>query len=370
MFKLLKRTPLALQFLPQAIISLLLAHSSLLIASETSQTNPALATVITQSVMHPNYVQLDGRLEAINQGTISAQTSGIIEAVTVDVNDSVKSGQTLVIINNTQQKAQLSQAQANLAQAEALNEDAQIVVKRHRSLFSRGTLSQGELDSSIAQAKSGQASVLAAQARVKQAQEQLAYTRVLAPYSGIVSQRLAQVGELVNPGQPLMAGFATHPLRIITDIPQKLVQKLSISAEQPIQIHIQGEIINSHQYTRFPYADSLYSSVRARIDLPKSEKYYLPGSWAEVLLPIGKREGIFLPASTLIQQGEVTSVYVKNPTTGTFKLRYVRIGQQLHSADSASQIEIISGLSSSEEVALDALATAAQIRSALQADTE
>lgn len=366
MFKLPKRT----QLLPQAIISLLVAHSPMIVAADTHAPASKFATVITQSIMQPDYVQLDGRLEAINQGTISAQTSGVVEAVNVDVNDTVKSGQILVVINNTQQQAQLSQAQANLAQAEALNEDAQVLVKRNRSLFAKRTLSQGELDSSIARAKSGQASVLAAKASVKQAKEQLSYTKVLAPYDGIVSQRFVQLGELVNPGQPLMAGFAIEPMRVTTDIPKKLIQKLNISEEHPIQVLTQGDIINTQQYTLFPYADNLYSSVRARIDLPKNEKNYLPGSWVEVLLPIGSRKGIFLPKSTIIQQGEVSSLYVKNPMSGTFKLRYVRIGQQLNNAGAEPQIEIISGLMANEEVALDALVTAAQIHTAQQVDTE
>jgi len=370
MFQLIIRAQRISQLLPSTIFSLFVVHSTMLVAAESNIAQQALATIMTKTVIQPHYIQLDGRLEAINQGTISAQTSGIVEAVHVDVNDSVNSGQTLVIINNTQQQAQLSQAQANLAQAEALNEDAQVLVKRNRSLFAKRTLSQGELDSSIARAKSSQASVLAAKASVKQAQEQLSYTRIIAPYSGIVSQRMVEVGELVNPGQPLMSGFAIDTLRITTDIPHKFIQKLNSNAHHPIQIDIQGDIINAEKYTLFPYADNLYSSVRARIDLPKSDKKYLPGSWVEVLLPIGKREGIYIPKSAMIQQGEVSTVYIKHPATGNFKLRYVRIGQVLNGAKSTAQVEIISGLDPAEEIALNALAAASQIHSANSVGTE
>lgn len=372
MLKRLKRTQLAPQLIKKSvlrvILSLLVAQSALIfstavLATESGAAEIALPTLITKATMQPQYVQLDGRLEAINQGTISAQTSGIVETVTVDVNDSVSAGQTLLTINNTQQQAQLSQAQAHLAQEQALNEDAQVLLRRNRSLFAKKTLSQGELDSSIAGAKSRQAAVLAAKAKVKQAQEQLSYTRVLAPYSGIVSQRLVQVGELVSPGQPLMAGFSPQPLRITIDIPQHLLPKLNISADNPIRIQANGETIRTQQYTLFPYADSRYSSVRARIDLAtnKNEKALLPGSWVEVLLPAGKREGIYIPQSAILQQGEVASLYVKNSTSGRFKLRYVRLGQKLITQKLSPQVEIIAGLSTDEEVALDALATAQQI---------
>ena len=83
--------------------------------NENPSGNAAIQTLISQQKMMPHYVQLEGRLEAINQSTISAQTSGVVESVTVDVNDRVKAGDTLVLINSSQQKAQLSQAQANLA---------------------------------------------------------------------------------------------------------------------------------------------------------------------------------------------------------------------------------------------------------------
>ena len=128
----------------------------------------------------------------------------------------------------------------------------------------------------------------------------------------------------------------------------------------------------SQQYTLFPYADSRYSSIRARIDLPNSEQSnnektdekaaLLPGSWVEVLLPIGERKGIFIPQSAILQQGEVASLYVKQPITGTFKLRYIRLGQTLTIATSnLPQVEIIAGLSPDEEIALDALAAAQQL---------
>lgn len=330
--------------------------------NEQGATTATIPTQVSQIKMMPHYVQLEGRLEAINQSTISAQTSGIVESVHVDVNDRVDTGDTLVIINNSQQKAQLSQAQANLAQAQALNEDAQILLKRNRSLLAKKTISQGTFDSSVAQAKSTQASVLAAKAQVKQAEEQLSYTHVKAPYAGIVSDRMVQVGELVNPGQPLMAGFSPKELRAITAMPQKLVTQLNISADNPIKIKALGEIIPSEKFTLFPFADSHYSSVRARIDLPRREDDTLvPGTWVEVRVPVAEKEGIYLPASAIIQQGEVASIYVKNATTGEFKLRYVRLGQVLHHK-LGQQVEIISGLNSNEEIAINALSTAQHIK--------
>lgn len=349
------------------MFAMIFTHSAKSLAAEPIVTSSnTITTIVTQPHMQTHYVHLDARLEAVNQSTISAQTSGIVESITVDINDKVEAGQTLVILNNTQQKAQLSQAMANLTQAQAQNEDAQILLQRNRSLLAKKTLSQGEYDSSVARAKSAQAQVNAYQALLKQAQEQLSYTLIKAPYSGIVSDRMIETGELVSPGQALMTGFAPQPLRAISDIPKHLISYLTAATDasneqtptSDILITTPKQTITAAGYTLFPYANSRYSSVRARIDLPitaASNGELIPGSWVAIALPIGEKQGIYLPQSAILQYGEIASVYVQ--TKDAFKLRYVRLGQQLHNHD----LEIIAGLESNEKVALHALDAAALV---------
>jgi len=377
-----------------SLITLLFTSTSpISIAAELKSTE--LPTLITQIQTMPSYVELDARLEAINQSTISAQTSGIVEAVNVDINDRVEAGQILIRINDSQQQALLSQARANVAQAQALNEDAQILLKRNRSLFAKKTLSQGELDSAIARAKSSQAAVVATQAAAKQAQEQLSYTLIKAPYAGIVSQRMVQVGELVNPGQALMTGFSPQALRAITDIPMHLAKQLSKQLSKHLGtakadnlfILNQGQRFAAESITLFPFADNRFSSVRARINLPKldlpkmdlpkmelakidsatiNNSTLLPGSWVKVAIPSREREGIYVPLSAVLQQGEVAKLFIKDAKNQQFKLRYVRLGQKLKSADNTIDlVEVSSGLESNEEIALHAIEAAKLISSGL-----
>lgn len=375
----MQRLPLKL-LLSAALVPLAFSPlmSSLSVA-DASQATSQLESELEQFTVTPQATQqmvyLDARLEAINQSTISAQTSGIVESINFDINDQVSAGQTLIIINDSQQKAGLSQAQANLAQAEAMDEDAQVLLTRNRSLYKKNTLSKGELDSSIARAKSAAAAVLAAKALVIQAKEQLSYTKVIAPYSGVVSQRMVELGELVNPGQPLMTGFSAQPLRATTSIPQHLVSKLTIDSENPqITIKSQGQHFPINGYTLFPYADSRYSSVQARIDLAafevnKDSASLIPGAWVEVALPIGKKESIAVPKSAIIQQGEVASLYVIDKESKALRLRYVRLGGNVDIATEDStnkanqQVEILSGLNAGDIVAVNALQAAVLIRS-------
>lgn len=317
---------------------------------------PLYADVATKTVTYqsiPVQFVFDATLEAVNQSTVSAQTSGVIKAIYFDINDTVEAGALLVEIVDTQQRAALAQAQANLAKANAMNEDAHILLKRNERLLAQNTLSQGEYDSSVAQAKSTSASVKAADAALSQAQEQLSYTRVTAPYGGIVKARHIELGELVNPGQPLMTGMALQPLRAMTNIPQRVVAQVK-HAEQ-VHIEINDQRLNATGITLFPYADTQYHSVRLRAELAQSETHELyPGMWTRLVIRSGEREAIVVPNSAVFRRAEMTAVYVIEH--GQPRLRQVRLGNKYNGG-----IEVLAGLSLNDVYALDAYQQRAQL---------
>ncbi|WP_159146051.1 efflux RND transporter periplasmic adaptor subunit, partial [Klebsiella pneumoniae] len=92
---------------------------------------------------------------------------------------------------------------------------------RYRQLFPKGAISKDEMDSAEARARSADAAVKSAQAAVEQAKESLGYTNITAPYDGIVTQRMVELGETVAPGTPLLRGFSLDELRVETEIPQR-----------------------------------------------------------------------------------------------------------------------------------------------------
>lgn len=313
----------------------------------------ALETQTLQTTRLPQYYNLEATLEAVNESTISAQTSGVVKAVRYDVNDRVEAGALLIEIDSTQQQAALSQAEANLMQAQAADSDAQASLNRVSKLMKQGSLSQGDFDSAQARAKSSSAAVKAAEAGVRSAREQLAYTRVTAPYSGIVKARLIQVGESVAPGTPLMTGIALQPLRAVTDIPQRLARQYH-SGDQ-VQVELDDQLVNPDKVTLFPYADASHHSVRLRAELPANAvSGFYPGMWARVRLQTGEREAIVVPAAAVLQRSEVSAVYVQ--ANGKLMLRQVRIGNI-----EQGQIEILAGLSAGDVIATDALAALASL---------
>lgn len=342
---------------PKLLVSLtaaiLLGTASKAMAETTTE------TLVLQNI--PQQFELDATLEAVNQSTVSAQTSGAVQSVLFDVNDRVEKGDLLLEIDNTQQQAALAQAKANLAQALAQNEDAQVLLKRNQRLFRQGTLSQGELDSTSARAKSSAAAVEAANAGVRQAREQLAYTQVRAPYSGIVRARHIEAGELVAPGTPLMTGLSLDRLRAVADAPQRLAQQYH--SPQQISIRVNGTLIEPAKVTRYPYADNQLHSVRIRAELPANTQQLIPGSWAKMLITTGERQAITVPKTAIIQRSELSAVYISD--NGTSKLRQVRTGNRYQ-----DRVEVLSGLNAGDTIFVDGYDTLARLKSAKQSSEQ
>lgn len=332
----------------------LLTTSKALLLSFLTVNAYALEQLRIETTTVPMYFDLEATLEAVNQSTVSAQTSGAVKAIHYDVNDEMPAGTLIITIDDTQQQAQVQQATANLEQAKAQNEDAQVLLKRNKRLYEQKTVSQGEYDSANARAKSAAATVKAAEAMLKQAKEQLAYTQVKAPYGGIVTARHVELGELVNPGQALMTGMALEPLRAVADLPQDVAAKYQ-NAEQ-VRILVNDRVIAPEQVILFPYADTRHHSVRLRATLPKQEADapLYPGLWSKVRIQTGERETILVPNSAILQRSELSSVYVIKD--GQPRLRQVRTG--VHFND---QVEILSGLQTGDIIISDALAQLAQL---------
>ncbi|MGL6171755.1 MAG: efflux RND transporter periplasmic adaptor subunit, partial [Vibrio sp.] len=196
-------------------IGLLLACS----VYANTQSEPQIFVVKKASFSHR--IEFDGVVQPVNQGSLAAQTTGRVVGVFVDVNDWVKKDQVLLEITAIQQSAALQATQAQLESAKAQNSQAQAQLNRYRQLFPKGAISQEQMDSAAAQAESSEAAVRSAQAAVAQAKESLGYTNITAPYDGIVTQRMVELGETVAPGTPLVSGFSLDALRVEIEIPQR-----------------------------------------------------------------------------------------------------------------------------------------------------
>ncbi|NEX74441.1 efflux RND transporter periplasmic adaptor subunit [Aeromonas rivipollensis] len=333
----------------------LLGITLLVMTSQAMTSTQALAaegesqaplTVAPQPVT--DWLTLDGTVSAINQGTVAAQTSGRVSRMLVDVNDEVQAGQPLLEISGKEQFAAVTGAQARLARAQAQQVEAERQLARFQALIAKGVITRAQLDNAQATDRAARAEVNAAEAALTQARETYGYTRILAPYAGVVTKRLVELGETVAPGTPLLSGFSLDTLRVEVELPQSALTL----ASQPADVQVllpDGKAVVPLKLTRFNYADSQSHAFRLRLDLPPQTPGVLPGMWLKVRLKQGERQVLLVPERALLRQGEFDGIYLQQPAG--WALTPVRVGHCL-----AGQCEILAGLQAGDKLAADAWA--------------
>ncbi|MEW8506580.1 MAG: efflux RND transporter periplasmic adaptor subunit [Candidatus Thiodiazotropha sp.] len=295
---------------------------------------------------------LDGVVEAINQTTLSSQTRGQVEEILFDVDDYVEKGQVVVQLKDTEQKAGLDQARADLNEAVARLQESQDNFKRTEDLFGRKLASQSQLDKATAALKSAKARREAADARLSQANEQFEYTRVKAPYSGIVTHRHVEVGEIASPGQKLMSGISLDQLRVTVELPQSLIPVIRKQGKARVLLS-SGEAIEGQGLTIFPFADQSSNTFRVRVDLPEGIADLFPGMFVKTAFVTGVKKELVVPVGAVVYRSEVTAVYVVGKQ-GRVQFRHIRAGRPL----AGDMLSVIAGLAEGEQVATDPVAAA------------
>jgi RND family efflux transporter MFP subunit len=312
---------------------------------------PRLATHDVQAAAVDGGRAWDGVVEAVQQAELTAQTAGRVTVVAVDVNDRVAAGQVLLRLTAVEQQAGANTARAQLRAAEAATIEAEANFRRYDALASGQYVSRAQIDQARAARDSAVASRDAARAQLAQAGQQADYTVVRAPYAGIVSARLAEPGESVAPGQPLLAMYAPGALRIQVQVPQSDAEAIRTTGRAAVLLD-DGRRLDAASVDVFPSADPATHSVAVRVVLPGMADAPRPGATAKVLFPIaGKPDTgtVRIPRSALVQRGEVSGVYVIDGNR--IVLRQLRLGRPV-----GDGIEVLAGLKPGERIATDPVA--------------
>ena len=310
-----------------------------------------LATAGVARADLPRVYRLDGVAEAINRSTVSAQTSGRVLEVNFDVDDYVRAGDVLVLLEDTRQQAEVRQAEANLKAATVRRIDAEREYERVREVFAKDAVSKADMDRTTAAYQQAVANEQVAQAALAQARQELEYTRIAAPYTGIVTERLIEIGETAQPGQKLMSGLSLDAMRVSVDVPQNLVQ--AIRTERKAQVRIDGRWVPAVGLTVFPVADPRSDTFEVRLALPEGVEGVFPGMYLKVGFVVGIEQGLVIPLNAVVTRSEVIGVYVVDEGGDVF-FRHVRLG----SPAGPDHVSVLSGVDQGEQVATDPVAAA------------
>lgn len=302
-------------------------------ASAAPQAGIPVAVVEVTTSPVPIRVEVTGRVEALYQATLSSRIQGTIDKLLVREGMPVAKGQTLIELDSRDLKADLARATA-----EVENNKAQF--DRMRNLYQQEAVSKQELENATRSYKVAEANRRAVLA-------QLSYTVVKAPFDGVITEKKVEVGELASPGQPLLRMEDPNQLRLEATVAEGDLQAVAIGDRIAVIIDALGGQALTGVVSRILTAgDPQTHTFTVKVDLPATPGLKT-GMFGRLQVDKGTSPTIVLPASAVIQRGEMTSVFVVG-TDNIARLRWVKIGRHL-----GDRREVLSGLNVGERVLLE-----------------
>lgn len=317
-----------------------------------------LATVTAEARATGSERSYDGVVEAVRQTTLAAQVAGAIVQLEVKAGDVVKAGQLLVRIDARAAQQNAVSGDATVRAARAAQDVATKDYERQKLLFDQHYISQAALERAEAQYKATQAQVAAQLAQAGVAHTEAGLSVIRAPYAGVVSEVPVSLGDMALPGRPLLTLYDPRALRVAAAVPQSAA---ALAATAKARIELPG-LPAAQQWQQpvavavLPAADPGSHTQPLHLDLPAGVGGVMPGSFARawLALPGAADARIFLPSKTVVRRAELSALYVVD-AQGRARLRQVRVGRT-----TGDRVEILSGLSGGERVALDPQAAGRQ----------
>lgn len=310
-----------------------------------------LSTIVVVPERVPLELLWDGVVEAVNQATLSAQTSGRVVELPYDVDDYVPAGAVVVRFTDVEQQSGRKRAEALVASAEAASKSAEADYARLSEIYARKLIAKADLDKATERRDASRAALDSARAAVREAGQAVDYTVIRAPYSGIVVQRHVQVGESVRPGQPLISGVSLGQLRVNVNVPQSDIEAIRQHKQAAVVLDVATDKrVAAKAVVLFPYADPQTHSFKVRLELPEQETGLNPGMTVKTAFVIGDADRLLVPVTALVQRSEVSGIYIVGPNHAVTLLQ-VRLGHRF-----GDRIEVLSGLAAGTRIATDPVA--------------
>jgi RND family efflux transporter MFP subunit len=314
--------------------------------------------VESQQQQLPVNLRSTGTVHAKETAVVSAQVMGRIQAVLVHEGDSVRAGQTLVVLDDAALRAQVDQAQAGVKAAQNAQAAAQTnaalaasTLNRYKQLESQKSVSPQEMDEVSRRAEAAAAGVEAVRAQTDAARAQesgartmLGYTHLIAPFAGVVTARMADPGTMAAPGVPLLQVDQAGALQLQASVDESAIGAIHKGMKVPVSIdggastNLAGTVAEI-----VPAADPSSHSFLVKIDLPSSSQTHA-GMYGTADFANGARRAILIPRSSVVARGSLNYVYVLDGQ-GIAQLRYLTLG-----AAQGNLVEVLSGVSSGEKL--------------------
>jgi RND family efflux transporter MFP subunit len=315
-----------------------------------------VSVVAAQTASIPDVVEAVGTLRAAQTSQLAAQMMGNIVGIRVHEGDRIQRGQVLAVIDEAQPRAALDRATAAelAAQQEITASDSDFTLadatfKRYQTLYEKKSVSPQEFDEIKARYQAAQArremaraGQVQAKAALEQAHTALGYTRILAPFDGVVTEKKADVGTLASPGMPIFTVEDLRRYRLEATVNETDLRYVHMGQQVPVVIdaladkQLKGRVVEI-----VPAADPASRSFLVKIEVP-SDPSLRSGLFGRSQFTRGERSALLIPRTAVVERGQLQGIYVldQNRIAG---LRYITLGKP-----SAGQVEVLAGLQAGE----------------------
>lgn len=316
----------------------------------------ATQAVPTVTVIHPapgkvaSALVLPAQLAALQTAPIYARTSGYVRKWLVDIGDTVRAGQTLAVLDAPEVDQQLAAARADYQTARANQQLAASTATRWRAMLAKDAVSKQETDEKIGDLAAKTALTNAASANVNRLRYTAGFTRLVAPFSGVVTTRSTDVGALVTAGSaastPLFTVADIRRIRVYVKVPQAYSAQVHDGMAVKLTLpEYPGRTFTAQMTRSADAVDTSSGTVLVELQAANGDRALKPGAYARASFPVtGQGSAVELPASAMVigQGGTQVAVVGKD---GRARLKTVTIGQDL-----GDRVQISAGLSAQDRV--------------------
>lgn len=321
-------------------------------------------------------VAIGGAVVPYKEVTLSAQIPGRVLSIAGLEGDAFTSGEELVRIEDSELQAQRNSAVAQLANAEVEFRNANVQYTREiwapqsrtpmsgmgipglfDDLFTQpmqnvigdydtDAARSADLYSSQNRIQQARNSITQAQSQIQAIDAKLRDARSLAPFNGVITDKLVEVGDTVQPGQPLLRYADVEFLQVVVDVPSRIAPQLREGQMYEAELDGSSRRVPVRVAQVFPVADLVRHSVKVKFDLPQGVSR--PGSYIRVRLPdTSAADGgvVKVPSSAVRVSGSLPGVYVRDENNQP-RLRLIRLGSELD----GGYVAVLSGLQAGEYV--------------------
>jgi len=286
------------------------------------------------------FLETVGSITAVNGVTVSTDLGGRVVEIGFDSGSEVRNGALLVQLDIEREKAQL-------AQAEARRDLSRLNLERERDLLSRHTVSQSEYDSAEADLRQNDGAVDEQQAII-------ARKTIRARFDGLAGIRQVNVGQYLNPGQPVVTLQSVDPVYVDFELPQEQLSKVATGLGVEVILDAYPEAFRGTVTAINSEVESDSRTFKVRATLPNPDRKLRPGMFAKVNVQSGtERDVVTVPLSAVKYAPYGDSVFVVNrPQEGgapgqSLEQHFVKLGQIR-----GDRVAVISGVHAGDEVVM------------------